>query len=144
MAGTTDVSEYPLLTEQAAIFTSPWCGYQIHVPAFRDNGSCVTVSTILSGPFVLPSGYNLASAVHKITMPQLAQPVIIEVEHCVSVDDKDSVKQDMCFATATINTQTKKFTFTPSEEAALGIKNEYASIEINESCLMCMLYKESE
>ncbi|XP_019857049.1 PREDICTED: uncharacterized protein LOC109585407 [Amphimedon queenslandica] len=139
-----DVSEYPLQIEQDTEFVNPRCGYQIHLPTCRDNGTCVTVRTIISGPFVLPSGYSLASAAYEITMPQLAQPVIIEVEHCVNVNDDDSVKQNMCFATATIDMQTQKFEFIPFEGASPSITNESATITVNDSCLVCILYQESK
>ena len=75
--------------------------------ATREKNSTITVHTIVSGPFVLPEGYTLASAVYDITLPKLQQPAIIELEHCVS----DQQQAEMYYATGKTDVEGKKLIF---------------------------------
>ena len=108
------------------------CGYKIQVEATREKNSTTTVRTIVSGPFVLPEGYTLASAVYDITLPKLRQPAIIELEHCVS----DQQQAEMCYATGRTDLEGKKLIFELVKEKF----NE--SIEQTEDCVLCILYKQ--
>ena len=108
------------------------CGYKIQVEATRKKNSTVTVRTIVFGPFVLPEGYTLASAVYDITLPKLRQPAIIELEHCVS----DQQQAEMCYATGRTDLEEKKLIFELVKEKF----NE--SIEQTKDCVLCILYKQ--
>ena len=107
------------------------CGYKIQVEATREKNSTIIVRTIFSGPFILPEGYTLASAVYDITLPKLRQPAIIELEHCVS----DQQQAEMCYATGRTDLEGKKLIFELEE-------NFNESIEQTENCVLCILYKQ--
>ena len=106
-------------------------GYKIQVKATGEKNS-ITVRTIFSGPFILPEGYTLASAVYDIILPKLRQPAIIELEHCVS----DQQIAEMYYATGRTDVEGKKLIFELVKEKFNG------SIEQTKDCVLCILYKQ--
>ena len=108
------------------------CGYKIQVEATQEKNSTIAVRTIFSGPFVIPDGYTLASAVYDISLPKLCQPAIIELEHCVS----DLQQAEMYYAIGKTDLEAKKLIFELVKEKF----NE--SIAQTENCVLCILYKQ--
>ena len=102
----------------------------------------ITVSTILSGPFNLPDGAVLVSAVYDILVHKsLKDPVTIHIQHCVDVLD-ESVMGKMSFAVAKADLATKAFVvqFIPGGTFTRG--SDYGSITISDSCLLCIVTTE--
>lgn len=117
-------------------FEKPECGYKASLPV------PITITTIFSGPFDLPRGYTLVSAVYDVKMDsEQEQPITIEVEHCVNVSSK-SIAKNMCFATATVDLEKKKFNFTKVEDCVFHVDATSESITREGSFLFCVLYKE--
>lgn len=109
------------------------------VPTSSPKETAITVSTIVSGPFHLPEGSILASAVYDVMIDKvLKKPITIKIEHCVNVFD-ESVARTMCFATATPDLTTKAFKLQPITGGAFINKHKFGSITVHESCLLCVL-----
>ena len=124
--------EYEVQSE-ANILKDAECGYEIEVPVKENQKLTVTVRTLISGPFVYPEGYSLVSAVYDITMPKLAKPATIKLEHCVN--ESDQTRSDLCFAIGSVDLKNKKIIFEKVDQEFNG------SIEQKDSCLLCILYK---
>ena len=99
----------------------------------------VTVSTILSGPFNVPDGAVLVSAVYDIMIDEnFKGSITIEIEHCVDVLD-ESVTGKMFFATAKADLTKKSFEICPIDRGTFPKSSTYGSIKLKESCLLCVL-----
>ena len=119
------------------------CGYKMIIPVATEEKSTIEVRTIFSGPFVLPDGYTIVSAIYDISLPeQLSKPVTIKLEHCVDLNDKIAASK-LCFATAAIDLEKKVFVFDCVGGGSFPRGETYASLEINNSCLVCVLYRGS-
>lgn len=117
-------------------FDEPEYGYKATLP------TPVSISTIFSGPFVLPRGYTLVSAVYDVKMDsQQEQPITIEVEHCVNASSR-SVAKNMCFATAVVDLKRKRFVFNIVEDGSFPFGATSGSIIREESFFLCTLYKD--
>ena len=125
-------------------FENTDCGYEMSIPVSTKKKSTVDVRTIFSGPFVLPDGYTIVSAIYDIVLPEkLPQPVTIKLEHCIDLDDDDEITASkMCFATAVIDLEKKVFVFNWVKGGTF--EKTYASLNISQSCLVCVLYQESK
>ena len=139
---TIELKEYPIEGGLAELFDNTDCGYKMNVPVTTEEKSSIKVRTIFSGPFVLPEGYTLVSAVYDITLPELTQPVTIELEHCVDMNDQITGSK-MCFAIAKIDLEKKMFVFEKIGEGDFPRGETYASVPLSESCLLCILYSGS-
>ena len=116
------------------------CGYKVVFPRFplREKFP-VTVSTILSGPFNLPEGAVLVSAVYDILIDKsLKDPVTIDIQHCVDVLD-ESVIGKMSFAVAKADLTTKAFVVQCIPGGTFTRGSAYGSIAVKESCLLCVV-----
>ena len=106
------------------------------------NNPAVTVSTILSGPFDMPEGAVLVSAVYDIMIDEnFKESITVEIEHCVDVLDK-SIAEKMSFATAKANLAKKSFEICPIDGGTFPNISTYGSIKVKESCLLCVLVKD--
>lgn len=124
---------------------SPDLGYELIVPALTEDQLTISVRTIFSGPFTLPDGCTIVSAIYDIALPEKLPPdfyATIKLEHCVVLKD-DITASKMCFATATIDLEKKVFAFNCIDGGTFPIGKTYASLEISKSCLICVLYKGS-
>uniref|UniRef100_A0A1X7TGQ1 Caspase family p20 domain-containing protein n=1 Tax=Amphimedon queenslandica TaxID=400682 RepID=A0A1X7TGQ1_AMPQE len=132
-----DVSQY---RKDGAVISKETCGYKVVIPRFTlQEKPPVTVSTILSGPFNLPEGSVLVSAVYDILIDKsLKDPVNIDIEHCVDVLD-ESVTEKMSFAIATAGLTTKAFEVEYIPGGTFTRGSAYGSITVKESCLLCVL-----
>lgn len=119
------------------------CGYEIIVPAPTEEESTINIHTIFSGPFHLPDGYTIVSAIYDIVLPEnLPHPVTFKLEHCIDVNDEVTASK-MCFGVATIDLEKKVFKFKCIAGKGFPIGETYPSLEISNSCLVCVLYKGS-
>ena len=119
------------------------CGYEMIVPVPTEEKSTINVRTIFCGPFVLPDGYTIVSALYDIVLPEnLPQPVTIKLEHCIDLNDRITASK-MCFAAATVDLERKVFVFDCIEGGDFPIGETYASLKISHSCLVCVLYSGS-
>ena len=101
----------------------------------------VTVSTILSGPFDMPEGAVLVSAVYDIIIDEnFKESITVKIEHCVDVLD-ESIAGKMFFATARADLAKKSFEICPIDGGTFPKSSTYGSIEVKESCLLCVLVK---
>ena len=102
----------------------------------------VTVSTILSGPFNVPDGAVLVSAVYDIMIDEnFKGSVTIEIEHCVDVLD-ESIAGKMFFAIARADLTKKSFEICPIDGGTFPKSSTYGSIKLKENCLLCVLVKD--
>ena len=134
--------------ECLAQIDKPEYGYKVCVPFktisfIRNKMPSIKVRTIFSGPFVLPQGYTLVSAVYHIEIKSEQQPqaVTVDIEHCVNVSNQ-SIAERMCFAIATIDLEKKCYIFNPLKDGVFYIGENYGSI-IQGNCLLCVLYQRS-
>ena len=109
-------------------------------PSASQDKPAATVSTILSGPFNLPDGAVLVSAVYDIMIDKsLKESITIEIEHCVDVLD-ESIARKMSFAIAKADLTKKSFEIYPIDAGGTFPRNSaYGSIKVKESCLLCVL-----
>ncbi|XP_019861485.1 PREDICTED: uncharacterized protein LOC109589955, partial [Amphimedon queenslandica] len=120
-------------------------GYELIVPALTEEKSTINVRTIFCGPFTLPDGCTIVSAIYDIALPEELPPdfyTTIKLEHCVDLKD-DITASKMCFATAAVDLEKKVFAFNCINGGIFPIGETYASLEISKSCLICVLYKGS-
>ena len=119
-------------------------GYKVVIPKFTpQEKSPVTVSTILSGPFTLPEGAVLVSAVYDILIDKsLKDPVTIDIQHCVDVLD-ESVIGKISFAIAKADLTKKAFVVQRISGGTFTSGSAYGSITVKESCLLCVVTTES-
>ena len=118
----------------------PEHGYEVILPptAPQDKPD-VTVSTILSGPFDMPEGAVLVSAVYDIIYDEnFKESITVKIEHCVDVLD-ESITGKMFFATAKADLTTKSFEICCINGGTFPLNSTYGSIEVKESCLLCVL-----
>uniref|UniRef100_A0A1X7SIG5 Uncharacterized protein n=1 Tax=Amphimedon queenslandica TaxID=400682 RepID=A0A1X7SIG5_AMPQE len=118
-------------------------GYELTVPALTQEQLTINVRTIFCGPFTLPDGCTIVSAIYDITLPEELPPdfnATIKLEHCVDLND-DITASKMCFATAAVDLEKKVFAFNCIDGGTFPIEETYASLEISKSCLICVLYK---
>ena len=102
----------------------------------------ITISTIVSGPFHLPEGSILASAVYDVMIDKvLKTPITIKIEHCVDVSD-ESVAEKLSFATAVPDLTEKAFKLEITTGGTFINKHKFGSITVCESCLLCVLITE--
>ena len=121
----------------------PEYGYKVILPSTAPrNKPAVTVSTILSGPFDMPDGAVLVSAVYDIMIDKsLKESITVEIEHCVDVLD-ESIARKMSFATTAKASLTKKsFEICLINGGTFPKSSTYGSIEVKKSCLLCVLVK---
>ena len=123
----------------------PEYGYKVILPptctAPRGKPD-VTVSTILSGPFNVPDGAVLVSAVYDIMIDEnFKKSITVEIEHCVDVLD-ESIAGEMFFAIAKADLTTKSFGICPIDGGTFPNNSTYGSIKVKESCLLCVLVKD--
>ena len=118
----------------------PEYGYEVILPPTAPQDKpAVTVSTILSGPFNLPDGAVLVSAVYDIMIDEnFKESITVEIEHCVDVLD-ESVTGEMFFATAKADLTKKSFEICPIDGGTFPLSSTYGSIKVKESCLLCVL-----
>ena len=108
-------------------------------PSASQDKPAATVSTILSGPFNLPDGAVLVSAVYDIMIDKsLKESITVEIEHCVDVLD-ESIAGKMSFATAKADLTTKSFEICRIDGGTFPKSSTYGSIKLKESCLLCVL-----
>uniref|UniRef100_A0A1X7VPM7 AIG1-type G domain-containing protein n=1 Tax=Amphimedon queenslandica TaxID=400682 RepID=A0A1X7VPM7_AMPQE len=120
-------------------------GYELTVPALTEEQLTINVRTIFCGPFTLPDGCTIVSAIYDIALPEELPPdfyTTIKLEHCVDLND-DITPGKMCFATATVDLEKKVFAFNCIDGGTFPIGETYASLKISNSCLICVLYKGS-
>ena len=100
----------------------------IQVNSLPANKSCdVAVKALLGGPFKLPDGYILVSAVYAISLTRkLLKPAILEIQHCVDIQDKQHSKS-LHFITASCSQKVPyEFTVDPSGHFYPG--SQYATV----------------
>ena len=108
-------------------------------PSASQDKPAATVSTILSGPFNLPDGEVLLSAVYDIMIDDnFKKSITVEIEHCVDVLD-ESIAGKMSFATAKADLKTKFFEICRIDGGTFPKSSTYGSIKLKESCLLCVL-----
>ena len=108
-------------------------------PSASQDKPAATVSTILSGPFNLPDGAVLVSAVYDIMIDKsLRESITVEIEHCVDVLD-ESIAGKMSFATAKADLKTKSFKICRINGGTFPKSSTYGSIKLKKSCLLCVL-----
>ena len=110
-------------------------------PLDKNKAKCavVIVSTILSGPFDMPEGAVLVSAVYDIMIAKsVKESITVMIEHCVDVFDK-SIAGKMSFATAEADLTKKSFEICPIDGGKFPLSSTYGSIKLKESCLLCVL-----
>ena len=123
----------------------PEYGYKVILPptctAPRGKPD-VTVSTILSGPFNVPDGAVLVSAVYDIMIDEnFKKSITVEIEHCVDVLD-ESIAGKMSFAIAKADLTKKSFEICRIDGGTFPNNSTYGSIKLKESCLLCVLVKD--
>ena len=121
----------------------PEYGYKVILPPTAPQDKpAVTVSTILSGPFDMPDGAVLVSAVYDIIYDEnFKESITVEIEHCVDVLD-ESITGEMFFATAKADLTKKSFEICPIDGGTFPKSSTYGSIKLKESCLLCVLVKD--
>ena len=121
----------------------PEYGYKVILPSTAPQDKpTATVSTILSGPFNVPDGAVLVSAVYDIMIDEnFKESITVEIEHCVDVLD-ESITGEMFFATAKADLTKKSFEICPIDGGTFPKSSTYGSIELKESCLLCVLVKD--
>ena len=139
-----DTHDHKIKDEHLASLDNPAFGYNIFVPVTTKEESSIIVRTIISGPFTFPKGYTLVSAIYDVTQEKkLKEPVTIELQHCVSVDN-ELLQEKMHFARATINFETKRLDFEVIEGGLFHIGDSKGSITPKKDCLnniLCILFK---
>ena len=108
----------------------------------EDEESDVSVHMMYAGPFALPEGATLASAIYDIKAEkEPKEPVTVEIQHCVEINKKMEVEAQVCFAIATLDKETKKIVFNPVENMKYSFDTNSGSIELKElNCLICILH----
>ncbi|XP_019859962.1 PREDICTED: uncharacterized protein LOC109588224 [Amphimedon queenslandica] len=141
--GTIELKQHSIEGGMTSTLENTDCGYKMIIPVATEEESSINVRTIFSGPFVLPDGYTIVSAIYDISLPeQLSKPVTVKLEHCVDLNDEITASK-MCFATAAIDLEKKVFVFDCVEKGSFPRGETYASLDINDSCLLCVLYSGS-
>ena len=119
--------------------------FSLKVLVTRREKQCqVSVGTIFSGPFKIPAGATLVSAIYDVTIAhdqktKLQNPLEITVQHCVDVTDS-KISSNMCFAFAECDLRNEIFEFKEVEHGTIG--KDRGTIEVKESCCLCILYFE--
>ena len=70
------------------------------------------------------------------------ESITVKIEHCVDVLD-ESIAGKMSFATARADLTKKSFEIFPIDSGTFPKSSTYGSIELKESCLLCVLVEES-
>ena len=103
----------------------------------------ISVDTILSGPIKLPQrGVTLASAIYHITVDneKILKPVYVEIEHCVA----DFNTSRMCFANIEFDLEARSFVLKTLDSARGRFNDNTGSIEIKETCYLCIVLSHDE
>ena len=64
-----------------------WVGFRLQCPKGAvSKNTVVAVTTLVSGPFIIPKGTMLVSAVYAISISNpLLKALVIDVQHCVDI-----------------------------------------------------------
>ena len=109
----------------------------------EDEESDASVHVMYAGPFALPEGATLASAIYDIKAEKkLKKPVTVEIQHCVEINKKVKVEEQVCFAIAALSDkEAKKFVFKPVEDMKYSFDTNSGTMDIKElNCLICILH----
>lgn len=88
----------------------------------------ISVKAIIAGEFELPEGTELVSALYAISASRrLDQPVIIEVEHCVQLENEEDCKY-MCFGIAEFRQKNPPYTFRIVETGIFSPQSKFGKI----------------
>lgn len=112
---------------------------KLQAPTSSEEYSII-IRTIYSGPFIIPEGATLVSAVYDVSIIStrtLMEPLVsIEIEHCVNVTNHDC-RSRISFAIGQFDYVKKQFIFTPVEGY---IGTNTGTIIVKENCLLCIIY----
>ena len=121
-------------------------GFQMKNGIFdqKEKEECdVSVHIMYAGPFAVPEGATLASAIYDIKEQKklkLKEPVTVKIQHCIEIREKLDPKEQVCFAIATLDKETNRFEFKPVDMKCSFDAN-YGYIELQElNCLICILH----
>lgn len=98
------------------------------------------IRTLFSGTFELPQGATLVSAVYDVSISKgvLEQPLLVELEHCVDVENDNLNTRKMSFAIGTFNCANKCYSFELKEGGSFT--ETMGTISVAGSCQICIVY----
>ena len=89
----------------------------------------ISVKAIIAGEFEFPEGTELVSALYAISASrQLDIPVVIEVEHCVQLENEEDCKY-MCFGIAEFQQKNPPYTFRIIETGIFSPRSKFGKIQ---------------
>ena len=122
--------------------TDSGCTLHISDNTCKAGVTCdISVDTIFSGPIKLPQGgVTLASAIYHITVDneKILKPVCVEIEHCVA----DVNTSRMYFANIEFDLEARSFVLKTLDTG--GFNDNTGSIEIKETCYLCIVLSHDE
>ena len=130
-------------------------GFQMRNGIFdqKEKEECdISVHVMYAGPFAVPEGATLASAIYDIKAGKKLkpkEPVTVMIQHCIEISEKSDAKEQVCektdakkqfcFAIATLDKETNQFKFEPDMKCSFDAN--YGYIELQElNCLICILH----
>ena len=121
-------------------------GFQMKNGMFdqKEKEECdISVHVMYAGPFAVPEGATLASAIYDIKAGKKLkpkEPVTVKIQHCIEIIEKSDAKEQVCFAIATLDKETNQFKFEPVDMKCSFDAN-YGYIELQElNCLISILH----
>ena len=116
----------------------PWDGYGFKLLCPKGAVTKVTevaVTALVSGPFIIPKGTMLVSAVYAISVSKpLLKPLTIELQHCVNLKYTGQTER-LKFVRASLKSE-QAFHFSFVEGGSFNVDGRYGSIERDHFCGM--------
>ena len=121
-------------------------GFQMKNGIFdqKEKEECdISVHVMYAGPFAVPEGATLASAIYDIKAGKKLKdkkPVTVKIQHCIEIREKLDAKEQVCFAIATLDKETNQFKF-ELVDMKCSFDANYGYIELQElNCLISILH----
>ena len=127
-----------LLHEDNPDSVIPWDGYGFKLLCPKGAVTKVTevaVTALVSGPFIIPKGTMLVSAVYAISVSKpLLKPLTVELQHCVNLKNTGQTER-LKFVRASLKSE-QAFHFNFVEGGSFNVGGRYGSIERDQFCGM--------
>ncbi len=120
------------ITAQPQSFEWKENGFRLHVPdgclSAGTTDVTLDVGVSLSGQFELPADSQLVSAVYWLrSSVKLEKPVVLDMEHCVSLTDPSHCSQ-LSFVITQCNQKELPYKFRPLEGGTFSLNSSFGSI----------------
>lgn len=98
------------------------------------------IRALSSGPFKLPAGATIVSAVYDVSIGEemAGQPLEIDLDHCVDSNNQSTLLRRMSFAVGKLDYANRCYTFELMKGGSFT--NKMGLISVEESCQICIVY----